>query len=170
MFREGSEYALTRGTSWNPFKRAYVLLKDYTFNFMDAEYTIPAGYEWDGPSGVPIIRWITEGWLEPSLKHDWLYENHFTLTKSHLFTRQDVDDQFFYDLSVRGVGWPTRFVVDKFYDRLFERFWVSAEPVKLSFTLVRDIIVALLFTAVFAFLLYKTQGALIGAFLGLFGG
>lgn len=170
MFREGEEYALTRGDGWNPLKRTFVLLKDYTFVFMDVAYTIPEGYVWDGPTGVPIVRWVSEAWLEPSLRHDWLYENHFTLTKDHPFTRQDVDDQFLYDLSVRGVGWPTRFVVDKFYDRLFARFWYASKPVKMTFPVIRDFIVAIFLTVVFAFLLFKAQGALVGAFLSLFGG
>lgn len=170
MFRRGKEYALTRGASWNPLRRHYVLLKDYTFNFMDAEYTIPAGYEWDGPSGLPVIRWLTDGWLEPSLIHDWLYENHFTLTKTHPFTQEDVDERFFYDLRSNGVGWMMRFIVEKFYNRLFERFWREAEPVKISLPLIRDVVVALVLTVVFLFVFYQFQGALIAAFLSLFGG
>lgn len=168
MFREGTEYGVT-GSGWNPFKRTFKLLKDYQFEFMAAQYTIEAGYEWDGPSGVPVIRWITEGWLEPSLVHDYLYAHHFKLTQTHTFSRDDVDEKFLYDLGKNGVGWSTRFVIDKFYNRLFARFWDASEPVKLSFALVRDILIAVLFTVAFAFFLFKTQGVLIAAFLGLFG-
>ena len=169
MFREGTEY-ISSGKSWNPFKRSFQLLTDYTFAFMDVDYTIPRGYEWDGPTAVPLIRWITEGWLEPSLVHDWLYENHFSLTSTHFFTRDDVDEQFLYDLSKQGVGWSTRFIIDKFYDRIFERVWNAATPVKLSFTVIRDILIALVLTVGFLFVMYKFQGALVAAFLGLFGG
>lgn len=169
MFREGSEYALSRGNQWNPLKRTYILLKDYTFLFMDVTYTIPSGFEWDGPSGVPIIRWISESWLEPSLKHDWLYKNHFSLTPMHPFTRQDVDEQFLYDLSVRGVRWPTRFVINTFYQKLFERFYADASAVKFTYPVVRDMIIAAVTTVIFAFLFFKTQAVLVTAFLALFG-
>ena len=168
MFRKDEEYALTRGDSWNPFKRTYTLLRDYTFNWMDAEYTIPAGYKWDGPTGVPVFEFFTNGWVEPSLVHDYLYENHFWMTKTHLFTQEDVDDRFIYDLKRGGVGWISTFLIDKFYRRVFSNYWESSESVKLSVPLIKDIIIALIFTAAFLFFYYKFQGVLISAFLGLF--
>ena len=169
MFRKNEDYKRIEGDGWNPFNRRYKLLRDYTFDFMEIAYTIPAGYEWDGPTGVPIVRWITEGWLEPSLRHDWLYEKHFDLTRTHIFTQQDVDDKFIYDLGNSGVGWMSRFIIDNFYaKRVFKRYYDAAEPVKISFPFLRDVLIATVATIAFVFLVFKFQSVAVAAFLGLF--
>ena len=169
MFRKHSEYEVVTGNSWNPFNRAYSLLCDYTFEFMGSTYTIPEGYVWNGPTGVPILKRITDGWLEPSLVHDWLYEHHFELNKPEpFFTQEDVDDRFRYDLRHGGASWLATFLIDVFYKKVFKEVWDSQGTKKMDKTsFILYTVLAVSATVAFMAIYWKFSGVIISAILGL---
>lgn len=122
MLIEGLDYAHVGGDEYNPYGREYKTLRDYEFFFRTHRITIPAGYMWDGPTGLPFVGTINSGWLEPSLRHDYLYEEQGRIEGVE-FTREEVDELFFSDLRANGVSvlyvWFMRYVLDS----VFERVW-----------------------------------------------
>lgn len=168
MFENGVHYTLV-GKGWQIRKRTYRLLSDYTFGFKGKVMTIPAGFEWNGPSGVPILKYFGQGWLEPSLVHDWLYETHFSRPS---LTREEVDDHFFKGLKDNGVRWLTVWMIDEFFDPIFEHYWKteSAADSKFTIPLVLALLASIIPAVAFMALMYMGQAAIWGWFVGWLGG
>lgn len=167
MFEQGLQYELSSSKSWNIFKRRFRLLEPYSFYFQGLQYTVPAGYEWDGPTGIPILKWFGKGWIEPSLRHDWLYETHFSYPG---MTREDVDDFFFDGLKQNGVKWLTVWMIDVFFDPLFEQYWKTETPAdsKVTIPLVVAFFASVIPTVAFLVLLFMTKSYIFGALVALF--
>lgn len=122
MLIEGLDYAHISGDEYNPYGRAYALLRDYTFFFRTHEITIPASYQWDGPTGVPYVGTINRGWLEPSLQHDFLYEEQGRLSDV-TYTRKEVDEWFFKELRANGVSVIYVWIMKYILDGIFKKVW-----------------------------------------------
>jgi len=122
MLIEGLDYAHIAGDEYNPYGREYKTLRDYKFFFRTTEITIPAGYKWDGPSWVPYVGTINAGWLEPSLRHDFLYEEQGRIAGVE-YTRQEVDELFFEDLRHNNVSFIYVWIMRYLLDGIFQRVW-----------------------------------------------
>lgn len=122
MLIEGLDYAHISGDEYNPYGREYELLRDYTFHFRTHTITIPASYQWDGPTGVPYVGTINNGWLEPSLQHDFLYEEQGRLSEV-AYTRQEVDEWFFAQLRANGVSIIYVWIMRYLLDGVFQSVW-----------------------------------------------
>lgn len=122
MLIEGLDYAHIAGEEYNPYGRQYKTLRDYTFFFRTTEVTIPAGYQWDGPTAVPYVGTLNSGWLEPSLRHDFLYEEQGRIEGVD-FTRQEVDELFFEDLRANGVSVIYIWIMKYILDNVFQGVW-----------------------------------------------
>jgi len=122
MLIKGLDYEHIGGDEYNPYGRMYRTLRDYKFFYRTTELTIPAGYQWDGPSGVPYVGNINSGWLEPSLVHDFLYEDHDRIEGLEI-TRQEVDEKFYTDLTANGVSVIYIFIMKKFLQGVFQNVW-----------------------------------------------
>lgn len=122
MLIEDLDYAHISGDEYNPYGREYDLKRDYTFFFRTHEITIPAGYQWDGPTGVPYVGTINQGWLEPSLQHDFLYEEQGRLS-AVTYTRKEVDEWFFTQLRANGVSLIYIFIMRYLLDDVFQKVW-----------------------------------------------
>ena len=123
MLIDGLDYAHIRGDEYNPYGRQYKTLRDYKFFLRTHEITIPAGYMWDGPTAVPYVGTINSGWLEPSLRHDFLYEEQGRIEGVE-YTREEVDQLFFSDLRRNGVSiiyiWIMKYLLDKVFQNVWE--------------------------------------------------
>lgn len=122
MLIEGLDYTLISGDEYNPYGREYKTLRDYRFFFHTTEVTIPAGYKWDGPSGVPYVGTINKGWLEPSLRHDFLYEEQGRIDGIE-YTRQEVDELFFEGIRSNGVSVIYIWIMRYLLDGVFQHVW-----------------------------------------------
>ena len=66
------------------------LLNNYQFKYQDKQYTIPAGFEFDGGS-IPRVFWFISHplyykYLEAFLIHDWFYSTgHISRYKADKF-------------------------------------------------------------------------------------
>lgn len=122
MLIENLDYQHVGGEEYNPYGREYRLLRDYKFFFRTHEITIPAGYMWDGPTGLPFVGTINSGWLEPSLVHDFLYEEQGRID-TVLYTRKEVDQKFFKDLRINGVSVAYVWFMKLALNSVFEEVW-----------------------------------------------
>lgn len=124
MLIEGLDYAHIAGDEYNPYGRQYKLLRDYKFFFRTHEITVPAGYLWDGPTAVPYVGTFNSGWLEPSLRHDFLYEEQGRIEGLDI-TRHEVDKLFHTDLRGNGVSIIYIWIMKYLLDGVFEGVWID---------------------------------------------
>jgi len=122
MLIEGLDYALIAGDEYNPYGRQYKTLRDYKFFFRTRLITIPAGYLWDGPTAVPYVGNLNSGWLEPSLRHDFLYEEQGRIEGVD-YTRREVDQLFWDDLTANGVSVIYIWIMKYILDGVFQGVW-----------------------------------------------
>ena len=122
MLIEGLDYAHISGDEYNPYGREYELLRDYAFFLRTHTITIPAGYQWDGPTGVPYVGTINKGWLEPSLQHDFLYEEQGRLSDV-VYTRKEVDEWFYKELRDNDVSMIYIWIMKYMLDGVFKKVW-----------------------------------------------
>lgn len=122
MLIEGLDYAHIRGDEYNPYGRQYKTLRDYKFFLRTHEVTIPAGYMWDGPTAVPYVGTINSGWLEPSLRHDYLYEEQGRVEGVE-YTREEVDELFFSDLRQNDVSIIYIWIMKYLLGGVFQKVW-----------------------------------------------
>jgi len=122
MLIKDLDYEHISGDEYNPYGRMYRTLRDYKFFYRTTELTIPAGYQWDGPSGVPYVGNLNSGWLEPSLMHDFLYEDHARITEVSV-TRKEVDQKFYDDLTANGVSVIYILIIKMFFQGIFQDVW-----------------------------------------------
>lgn len=122
MLIEGLDYSHIRGDEYNPYGRQYKTLRDYKFFLRTREVTIPTGYMWDGPTAVPYVGTINSGWLEPSLRHDYLYEEQGRVEGVE-YTREEVDELFFSDLRQNGVSIIYIWIMKYLLGGVFQKVW-----------------------------------------------
>lgn len=155
MLIENLDYTRIAGHEYNPYGRQYKTLRDYTFFFRTNQITIPAGYQWDGPTAVPYVGTVNKGWLEPSLHHDYLYEEQGRVP-GVTYSRQEVDEHFFKCLRDNNVSGIYIWIIKHFLDGVFQKVWEDTSEGTTT-VLKRNMIPIILI--VFAFGAAVTSGA-----------
>lgn len=126
MLVKGIDYKRISGSDYNPYGRQYQTLRDYHFFFRTKRVTIPAGYQWDGPTGVPYVGTLNSGWLEPSLRHDFMYEEQGRIP-GITYTQKEADEFLFEGLLLNNVSPIYIWVMRLFLFRVFKKAWDNPE-------------------------------------------
>jgi len=129
MLIEKVDYELMSGNSADPGNRRYKLLRDYPFWYKTQRIIIPEGFEWDGPTGVPLALGMYEMWKQPALIHDFMYSRHGRMPNGLTLTQQEADERFFYHLRLGGVSGFLIIGMRLGLKKLFTRAWDGTNPI-----------------------------------------
>jgi len=122
MLVKGIDYDLDDGESYNPMNRKYKLLRDFPFMYRTRRHIIPAGFCWDGPTGVPLLWGLNHRWANPALIHDYMYSRRGNLDDM-ILTRKEADEFFFFNLEMAGVSSIYTGFIRTFLSNTFQHVW-----------------------------------------------
>ena len=129
MLIKNIDYKLLSGSGADPGNRRYILLRDYPYWFRTQRVIIPKGFEWDGPTGVPLVFGAYKMWEQPALMHDYMYSKAGILNDGITVTQKEVDEWFFYHLRTAGVPFIFIWVMRIFLKKLFKQAWDGIAPI-----------------------------------------
>lgn len=111
-------YSAKAAVEWDNEKISWVMLRPFKVTWTDdaylsggkvlAEFTVPIGFEHDGPSIPRRLQGIVSKFgnqFQPAIAHDWTYENKTDLT------RKQADQLFLEGMKELGVPWYRRRVI-----------------------------------------------------------
>lgn len=114
MLIEGRDYRRAAGVDDNVFTREYILLRPHSYHSADLGVLVrvDAGYEWDGPTGYPMVADDDFRVMRASLFHDALYEpmGRVRVACDRPVTKRMADDLFHEIAKADGALWITRFL------------------------------------------------------------
>ena len=128
MLIENIDYKLLSGNGADPGNRRYILLRDFPFWYRTTRVVIPEGFEWDGPTGVPLVWGSYKMWERPALMHDYMYSQKGQIDNLNI-TQPEADEWFFYHLRVNGVPAIFTWVMRVFLKKLFRQAWDGINPI-----------------------------------------
>ena len=123
------DYELKYGNGIDPGNRRYKLLRDYPFWYKTERIVIPKGFEWDGPTGVPVALGMYSFWITPSLMHDYMYSVQGKISNTRTLIQKEADEWFFYNLEIGGVPKTLIFMMKVFLKGLFAQAWLGVKPI-----------------------------------------
>lgn len=128
MLTEGVDYEHIAGLDAVPVGRSYATLREMTYasEALNIAVTVEAGFEFDGPTGMPLIlgRW-SRRCMRASLFHDGLYEPQglVTVDCNRPLTR-GLADKLFHEIAKRdGAPWLHRILAKTLIRWVGGRFW-----------------------------------------------